>query len=86
MRAANQFVADVLAELEAAVAPGVTTADLDRLAERLVRDGGRGAGVQGLPRVSRDAVRVDQRGGRARHSVADAGAAATATSSRSTSA
>ena len=40
MRAANQFVADVLAELEAAVAPGVTTADLDRLAERLVRDGG----------------------------------------------
>ena len=40
MRAANQFVADVLAELEAAVAPGVTTADLDRLAEKLVRDGG----------------------------------------------
>ena len=40
MRAANQFVADVLAELEAAVAPGVTTADLDRLAETLVRDGG----------------------------------------------
>jgi len=40
MRVANQFVAEVLAELEAAVAPGVTTADLDRLAERLVRDGG----------------------------------------------
>lgn len=40
MRAASQFVADVLAELEAAVAPGVTTADLDRLAERLVREGG----------------------------------------------
>lgn len=40
MRAANQFVADVLAGLEAAVAPGVTTADLDRLAERLVREGG----------------------------------------------
>ena len=40
LRAANQFVADVLAELEAAVAPGVTTADLDRLAEQLVRDGG----------------------------------------------
>src|SRR5262245_44748228 len=40
MRAANQFVADVLAELEAAVAPGVTTAELDRLAEKLVRDGG----------------------------------------------
>ncbi len=40
MRAANQFVADVLSELEAAVAPGVTTGDLDRLAERLVREGG----------------------------------------------
>jgi methionyl aminopeptidase len=40
LRAASQFVADVLAELEAAVAPGVTTAELDRLAERLVRDGG----------------------------------------------
>jgi len=40
MRAANQFVATVLAELEAAVQPGVTTADLDRLAETLVRDGG----------------------------------------------
>ena len=40
MRAANQLVADVLAELEAAVAPGVTTADLDRLAERLVREAG----------------------------------------------
>ena len=40
MRVANQFVAQVLAALEAAVAPGVTTADLDRLAEQLVRDGG----------------------------------------------
>jgi methionyl aminopeptidase len=40
MRTANQLVADVLAELEADVAPGVTTADLDRLAERLVKDAG----------------------------------------------
>jgi methionyl aminopeptidase len=40
MRAANQLVASVLVELEAAVAPGVTTEDLDRLAERLVRVGG----------------------------------------------
>lgn len=40
MRAANQLVASVLAALEAAVAPGVTTEDLDRLAERLVRAGG----------------------------------------------
>jgi methionyl aminopeptidase len=52
MRAANQLVADVLVELEAAVAPGVTTADLDRLAERLIR--ARGAepafkGYRGFP-------------------------------------
>jgi methionyl aminopeptidase len=40
MRTANQLVADVLAELAAEVAPGVSTADLDRLAERLVREGG----------------------------------------------
>ena len=40
MRAASQLVAAVLAELESAVAPGVTTADLDRMAERLVREGG----------------------------------------------
>ena len=40
MRAANVLVADVLAELAAMVAPGVTTADLDAAAERLVRAGG----------------------------------------------
>ncbi|MEO7191477.1 MAG: type I methionyl aminopeptidase [Vicinamibacterales bacterium] len=40
MRTANQLVASVLGALEAAVAPGVTTEDLDRLAERLVREGG----------------------------------------------
>lgn len=40
MRAANQLVADVLAALEAAVAVGVSTMDLDVLAEQLVRDGG----------------------------------------------
>jgi methionyl aminopeptidase len=40
MRAASQLVAAVLTELEAAVAPGVTTAELDQLAERLVRDAG----------------------------------------------
>jgi methionyl aminopeptidase len=40
MRVANVLVADVLAELASMVAPGVTTADLDRAAERLVRDAG----------------------------------------------
>ena len=40
MRAANALVADVLAQLEAIVAPGVTTRDLDVVAERLVREAG----------------------------------------------
>jgi methionyl aminopeptidase len=40
MRAANLLVADVLAELAAMTKPGVTTAELDAAAERLVRDGG----------------------------------------------
>lgn len=40
MRAANALVADVLAVLEGMVAPGVTTADLDAVAEKLVRAGG----------------------------------------------
>jgi methionyl aminopeptidase len=40
MRAANMLVADVLHELETLVAPGVTTADLDGAAEKLVRAAG----------------------------------------------
>src|SRR3954468_3611810 len=40
MRAANSLVADVLAELAAMAAPGVTTADLDDRAEALVRAAG----------------------------------------------
>jgi len=40
MRAANRLVAQVLEALEAAVTPGVTTAELDVLAERMVRAGG----------------------------------------------
>jgi methionyl aminopeptidase len=40
MRTANELVANVLAELSGMVAPGVTTADLDVAAERLVRAAG----------------------------------------------
>jgi len=40
MREANGLVAAILAELEAAVAPGVTTGELDAMAERMVRDAG----------------------------------------------
>ena len=40
MRAANQLVARILAELAGAVRAGVTTAELDTLAEKLVRAAG----------------------------------------------
>jgi methionyl aminopeptidase len=40
LRRVNQLVARILAELRKTVAAGVTTRDLDRLAERLVRDAG----------------------------------------------
>jgi methionyl aminopeptidase len=40
LRRVNQLVARILAELRATVAPGVTTQDLDALAERRVREAG----------------------------------------------
>jgi len=40
MRAANRLVADLLADLRSAVAPGVTTAELDTLAEARIRGAG----------------------------------------------
>ena len=40
MRKASELVGAILAELEAAVAPGVSTKDLDTLAEKLTRDAG----------------------------------------------
>jgi methionyl aminopeptidase len=40
MRAANALVANVLAHLAAMVKPGVSTKDLDAVAEQLVREGG----------------------------------------------
>ena len=40
MRAAGALLHDVLQALKAAVQPGVTTLELDRLAERLIREGG----------------------------------------------
>ncbi|MFY1697617.1 MULTISPECIES: type I methionyl aminopeptidase [unclassified Solwaraspora] len=40
MRAAGLVVADALARMRAAIAPGVTTADLDAIAEQTIRDAG----------------------------------------------
>src|SRR5512138_41509 len=40
MRAAGQLVGRVLQELRGMVAPGVTTLEVDRAAEKMIRDGG----------------------------------------------
>src|SRR3982751_4026949 len=40
MRAAGQLVGKVLAHLKTLVEPGITTIELDRVAEKLIRDGG----------------------------------------------
>lgn len=40
MRAAGQLVGQVLAHLRTLVAPGVTTIDIDRAAEKMIRDAG----------------------------------------------
>ncbi len=40
MRAAGLVVAEALEQMRAAVAPGVSTADLDRIAEKVIRDAG----------------------------------------------
>jgi methionyl aminopeptidase len=40
LRRVNQLVAEILAELKAVVAPGITTEDIDRLAEERVRTAG----------------------------------------------
>src|SRR5215210_1156630 len=40
MRAAGQLVGCVLQELRRMVEPGVTTLDIDRAAEKMIRDGG----------------------------------------------
>ena len=61
MRGGNQLVAVILEELAAMVAPGVTTAELDGLAEARVARGRRQTGVQGVPRLSGDDVRLDER-------------------------
>ena len=47
MRKASRIVAEILAELRKMVAPGVTTDELDALAERMTLEGG-AAGVQGI--------------------------------------
>ena len=69
MRAANALVADVLGELRSLAAPGVTTQELDVVAEARVREAGAVPAFKGYQGISGDALRVDQRRDRARDSV-----------------
>ena len=85
MARAGAILVATLELLEGKIRPGVSTAELDEVAERFIRSQGGGADVQGLPRLSRLDLRLAQRDGRARHPRA-LPAEAAATSSRSTSA
>jgi methionyl aminopeptidase len=54
MRIANRHVAEILLELRELVKPGITTADLDRHAEKAIKDRGvvssfKGYDPHGLP-------------------------------------
>ena len=69
MRVAGRLVGETLELLRAAVRPGVTTGELDRLAEENIRSPRRHPVVPRLqpPAVPGDDLRVGQRPGRARH-------------------
>lgn len=49
MRAANLLVADTLAELGKIIRPGVSTAELDKVAEEYIRDHGAVPTFKGFP-------------------------------------
>ena len=82
MRHAGAILADVLRVLEGELRPGITTAELDAIAERMIRDAGAIPVVPGLRRlaqhdpVPRLDLRLAQRRGGPRHPVRD-GAAST---------
>ena len=50
LRAANQLVSATLAEIAKIVKPGVTTLELDALAEQFIRDHGAIPTFKGFPR------------------------------------
>ena len=49
MRAANQLVGKTLAEISKVIKPGVTTAQLDKLADEFIRDNGAVPTFKGFP-------------------------------------
>ena len=67
MRRAGLVVGGALEKLRAAVRPGVSTEELDAVAEDHIRSVGRDAVVPRLPRLPGLDLRVGQRRGGARH-------------------
>ena len=67
MREAGLVVARMLHAAAAAVEPGISTAELDAIAEREMRAAGRAVVVQGLPRLPGDDLHLGERPDRARH-------------------
>ena len=86
MRGAGLVVAAALDAMRDAVAPGVSTGDLDAIAEKVIRDAGADPVVQGLPRLPGVDLRLGQRAGRARHPAAPSRCWPRATCSRWTAA
>ena len=67
MRRAGLVVGETLELLRAAVRPGITTGELDAIAEDNIRSPGRRPSFLGYHAVPRQHLRVGQRRGRARH-------------------
>ena len=71
MALAGRIVAEVLALVEAALKPGVTTGELDRIAERDILAAGAAPSFKGYPGMAQpvpgQAVHLDRRRGRPRH-------------------
>ena len=67
MREAGLVVSRTLDALSAAVEPGISTADLDAIAEREIRGRRRRSFLQGVPRLPGDYLHLGQRPDRARH-------------------
>ena len=86
MDRANRLVHRVLRAVEGAAAPGVSTGELDKLAEEMIRADGGHSGLQGLSWAFRRPLHLDQRRHRARHPQRQEPPQATAISSASTAA
>ena len=66
MRRAGALLERVLLALKERIEPGITTLELDHLAERLIREAGVAALLQGLRRLSLLHLRLARRHGGAR--------------------